>query len=260
MRVLRLASFRRPLVYLAALALAAAPSAVRAQTADEVIAKNLEALGGAQKLKALKSVRMSGTMTVGPGMEAPMVAEQVRPGKVRMEISLQGLTLVQAYDGTSGWMINPFQGKRDPERMTDEDVKALKEMADMDGPLVDYKAKGNTVELLGKEAVDGAEAYKLKVAMKDGETRTYYFDADSWLQVKMESKRTVRGAEQEGETTFGNYKAVGGLLFPHQIVGGMKGAPQKQTVTVQKIELDPAIDDARFAMPAAAQPAGAPKP
>lgn len=259
MRVLRSTSFRRPLVYLAALALAAAPSAVRAQTADEVIAKNLQALGGAEKLKSLKSVRMSGRMTVGPGMEAPMVAEQVRPDRVRMEITVQGLTLVQAFDGTTGWMINPFQGKRDAERMPDDDVKALREMADMDGPLVDYKAKGNTVELLGKEAVDGSEAYKVKVTLKDGETRTYYFDADSWLQVKMESKRMVRGAEQEGETTFGNFKPVGGLLFPHQIVGGAKGAPQKQTITVEKIELDPAIDAARFTMPAA-QPAPAPKP
>jgi outer membrane lipoprotein-sorting protein len=166
-----------------------------------------------------------------------------------MEITLQGLVAVQAYDGKTGWQIMPFQGKKDPEATGEDDTKALAEQADIDGPLVDYKAKGNKVELLGKEPVEGTDAYKLKVTLKNGEVRTISLDADSFLEIKVESKRTIRDTEREAESTLGDYKEVEGMMMPFSVESGMKGAPQKQKITIEKIEINPAIDDSRFKMP-----------
>ena len=140
---------RRLLLGIAALAFLA-PMA-QAQTADEIVAKYVQARGGMDKLKAVKSVRMTGKMMMGPGMEAPMVLEIQRPDKMRMEFTVQGMTGVQAYDGKVGWIVMPFMGKKDPEAVPAEDVKDFQEQSDIDGPLVDYKAKGKQVELLGKE-------------------------------------------------------------------------------------------------------------
>lgn len=225
----------------------AAPAA--AQTADEIIAKHIEALGGIEKIKNVKTVRMTGKMAVGPGIEAPLVMELKRPNSMRMDFTLQGMTGTQAYDGKIGWTLMPFQGSTVPQQMAEDDLKMAQEQADMDGVLVDYKTKGHTVELLGKEKVEGADAYKLKVTMKNGVIRTIYLDAEHYLQIKDESKRTIRGTEVETETILGDYKEVDGMMFPHSIDGGQKGSPQRQKITVEKIELNVPIDDARFKMP-----------
>jgi outer membrane lipoprotein-sorting protein len=244
---------RRFALGLALTALAALPAA--GQTVDELVAKSIEARGGLAKLKAVTSMRLSGKMTMGPGIEAPISIEFKRPSRVRMEFTFQGNTGVQAYDGAHGWSINPFSGKRDPEPMSADELKDVQEQADMDGPLVDYKAKGNTVELLGKEKVEGSDAYKLKITLKSGDVRYEYLDADSLLPIKEEARRTVRGSEMELESTLGDYKDVGGgLLLPHSIESGAKGRPEKQNLVIEKVELNPPLDDARFTMPAPAKP------
>jgi outer membrane lipoprotein-sorting protein len=238
------------------LAAAAVSPAAGAQTVDELIAKNVEARGGLDKMKAVQAVRMSGKMTMGPGIEAPISLEIKRPANIRMEFTIQGMTGVQAYDGKSGWSINPF-GKKEPEPMSPEDLKEVQEQADIDGPLVDYKAKGHAVELVGKEKVEGSDAYKLKITLRGGDVRHVYLDADSYLEIKAESKRMIRGSEVEVESTIGDYKEVGGLLYPHSIENGAKGRPEKQNIVVDKIEVNPPLDDARFKMPEApkAEPA-----
>ena len=224
------------------------PSAAQ-MSVDEVIAKHIEALGGMDKLKAVNTVRMTGKMTVGPGIEAPVVMEIKRPSSMRLDFTVQGMTGTQAYDGKVGWTLMPFQGSTTPQPMAGEELQMMAEQADIDGPLVDYKAKGNTVELLGKEPVEGADAYKLKVTLKNGVVRTMYIDAEHFLQVKEESKRTIRGTEIEGETILGDYKEVGGMMFPHSMDSGQKGNPQRQKIVVDKIEVNVPIDDARFKMP-----------
>ncbi len=239
--------FRKILAGFALAALVAVPAS--AQTLDEVLAKNYKARGGLDKLKAVQTVRMTGTMTVGPGMEAPLVLEQKRPNMFRMEFTLQGMTGIQAYDGKTGWQLMPFQGRKDPEPLPEDAMKQVEEQADFDGPLVDYKAKGNTVELIGKEKVEGSDAYKLKVTLKTGDLRFIYLDADSYLEVRVEEKSTVRGTDVESETTIGDYKEVGGLMFPFAVESGQKGSPQKMKMTVDKIELNVPIDDAPFKMP-----------
>jgi hypothetical protein len=227
-------------------------------TVDELIAKNIEARGGMQKMKAVQTIRMTGKMTMGQGMEAPMMMEMKRPKAMRMEFTFQGMTGIQAYDGKAGWQVMPFGGKKDPEPMSAEDLQEADENADIDGPLVDYKSKGYTVELVDKEKVEGSDAWKLKVDMKNGTVRYVYLDADTMLEIKNEGKRMIRGSEVEFESTIGDYKEVGGLMFPYSIEMGAKGHPEKQNIIIDKVELNPKLEDARYKMPAAAA-AEAPK-
>jgi outer membrane lipoprotein-sorting protein len=227
------------------------PVSAYGQTVDEVIAKHVQARGGLDKLKAAKTIRMTGKMTVGPGLEAPVVVEQKRPNHIRIEFTIQGMTGIMAFDGKGGWTLIPFSGKKDPEAMGEDDLKEAEEQADLDGPFIDYKEKGNKVELVGKEPVEGTDAYKLKATLKDGTVQYSYVDADSYLVIKEESKRTIRGVERETEATLGDYKKVEGLMFPCSIETGAKGDSQKQKITIEKIEINPAIDDSRFKMPEA---------
>lgn len=220
-----------------------------AQTVDEIVAKHIEALGGIEKLRAVKTVRMTGKMTVGPGIEAPIVMELKRPNAMRLDITVQGMVGSQAYDGTKGWNLMPFAGSKVPQEMAADEVKLAQEQADIDGPLVDYKAKGSTIELQGKEKVEGSDAYKLKVTLKNGDVRTIYIDAEHYLQIKDEAKRMIRGTEVDSETIMGDYKDVGGLMLPHSIDSGQKGNPQRQKLTIEKIEINVPIDDTRFKMP-----------
>jgi hypothetical protein len=238
---------RKALLALAGAALLAPASA---QTLDEILAKNLEARGGADKIKAVKTVRLTGRMTVGPGLEAPVVMEFKRPTKMRMDFTIQGMTGSQAFDGKGGWQIMPFQGNPNPEPMSPDDIKDAEEQADIDGPLVDWKAKGHAVELVGKEKVEGTDAWKLKITMKGGDVRYVFLDADAYLEIRGEGKRKIRGTEMETEQTISDYKEVGGLVMPHAFEGGPKGSPMRQKITIDKIELDVDIDDARFATPA----------
>jgi outer membrane lipoprotein-sorting protein len=238
---------RHFLIALAAALALTAPAA--AQTVDEIIAKNIEAHGGAEKMKAAESLRMTGKMALGQGIEAPVVMEQKRPASFRMELTVQGMTFVQAYDGKGGWKVNPFEGKKDPEPLGEDELKDAAEQADFDGPLVDYKEKGNKVELVGKEKVEGSDAYKLKVTLKNGDVRYFYLDADSYLEVKAESKRMIRGSEVESETVYGDYKDVNGYVLAHSVEFGAKGSQQRQKVTVEKVDFNPTLDDARFKMP-----------
>ena len=221
-----------------------------AQTVDELIKKNLDAKGGVQKLKALKSVKATGKITQ-QGLDIPIVILQRRPGLTRMDITFQGKSAVQAYDGATGWKIDPFQGTSEPEKMAGDDLKDVQEQSDLDGPLVDYKEKGHTVELIGKEDVEGTPAYKIKLTLKNGDVRNIFFDAENYLEMKVNLKRKTPGGEIEIDQFVGNYKPVNGLLFPFSIETKIKGQVVSQ-ITLDKIETDVAIEDSLFKMPAKA--------
>jgi len=155
-----------------------------------------------------------------------------------------------ALNGSTGWKLMPIQGNPNPESLSPEEMKDALEQADMDGFLVDYKSKGHAIEFLGKEKVEGTDAYKLKVSLKNGDVRTVYIDTDSNLEIKIEAKSQRRGAELEGDTILGDYKEVEGLVVAHSIDAGQKGSPGRQIITISKIEINPKLDDARFVMPA----------
>jgi len=255
-------------VLIAAVALLSWPAA--AQTVDDVINKNIAARGGLDKIKAVKTVRMTGRVEVGPGIEAPFTLEMKRPMQVRIDIVVQGIAATpQAYDGKTGWQLMPFEGSKDAQPLSADDLKDAEEQADIDGPMVDYKSKGNQVEFIGKEDVEGSPCYKLKLTLKNADVIYDYIDADSFLEVKQENKRVVNGTEREFEQTIGDYKAVEGLMFPYAIENGVKGSPQRQKIIVEKVELNVPIESARFTMPAPkpadakpaeTKPAGDPKP
>ena len=229
-----------------------AGAAVQAQTADEIIAKNIEARGGKDKIKAVQSLRMTGKIAMGQGMEAPISLEVARPNKLRMEFTMQGMTGVQAYDGKTGWSVMPFLGKKDPEPMSAEDVKQTEDQADLDGVLVDYKEKGHQIEYAGKEDVEGTPAHKLKVTKKNGDVVNVYIDAESYMNIKEAGKVNVRGQEMENEVLFGDFKPVEGVIFPFSLEQKPKGAPTGTVITITKIEVNPTLEASRFAMPAAA--------
>jgi len=226
------------------------------QTADELLEKNLKAMGGKDKLKALQSLRMTGSMKMGP-MEAPFIITKARPAATRMDFTIQGMTGTQAYDGTTGWMLLPFGGNKDPQKMTDEMLKDVRADADFDGPTFDYKAKGNKVEFVGKEDVQGTPAFKLHVTTKDGKESNEYLDAETYLTIRTEATRNVQGQDLEVETTIGDYKTVDGLTFPYSIDSHIKGKESMggQSIHIEKIELNPKVDKTMFAMPAVAAPA-----
>src|SRR5713101_4007974 len=240
---------RRIMFALAGLALSAGP--VSAQTADEIIAKHIQTIGGREEMQKFKTVRRTGKITMGGGFEAVVVHENKRPNMVRQEFSMLGMTGVTAYDGQRGWKIQPWQGKKDPEPLGEEEMKAIREDADFDGPIVDYQRKGHKVEFIGLESVEGTDALKLKVTLKNGDTRYYYMDTDYYVPIKVEMKLMVRGAEREYETTLGDYKQVGGVYWPHSMETNVKGSPEKAKTTFEKVETNVPLEDSRFRAPGA---------
>src|SRR3954471_18741477 len=223
-----------------------------AQSADEIIARYIKTIGGMERIAAVTSIKRTGKFTGGGGFEAQVLEENARPNLVRQEFSLQGMTAVNAYDGTTGWKIDPFEGKKDPEALSEEELKSIIEDSDIDGPLVNYAKKGNKVESLGTETVEGSEAYKIKVTTPAGDGRTDFIDSTSYVPIKIETRRMVRGAERNYETILGDYKEVDGWYLPFSVESGVKGSQFKSKVTYEKIEANVQLADTRFHVPASA--------
>ena len=238
---------RRVLLVIAGLMLISMPAS--AQTAEEIVAKYVKTIGGPEKIQAVKTLRRSGKFNLGGGFEAAVVEENKRANMVRQEFSLQGLTAINAYDGKTGWKIEPWQGKKDPEPLGEEETKQILEDSDFDGPLVNYQQKGNKVEFAGMEPVEGTDAFKLKLTLVNGDVRYYYMDTDYYVPIKIETKRMIRGAEREYETSLSDYKEVAGWYLPHSMEVNAKGSQNRQKVTYDKIEANVPIDDSRFHIP-----------
>lgn len=230
--------------------LVCAVPAVYAQTADEIIAKNIEAHGGAAKIKAIQTIKSTAKLEIQQGMEAPAVEYRKRPDMVRQEFTLQGMTAVQAYDGKQAWGISPFMGKKDPDVLPAEERDEMSEQADIDGPLLDYAQKGNKVESLGKDKLEGTDVYKLKVTLKDGTVQTWYIDTDSNLEIRIDSERVVRGTTRKQSTVIGDYKEVNGLPWPYSFESTDADHPdQKVRITLQNIEFNVPLEASLFSMP-----------
>jgi hypothetical protein len=220
-------------------------------TADELVAKNIEAKGGASALHNRQSLRLTGKMLVRQGqIELGYLQTKKRPEEVRTEASLQGMTQIEAYDGKEGWKVSPFFGRKDPERLSADDVKALIEDTEIDGALVDWQTKGSTIEYLGTEDVDGTLAHKIKVVRKNGDVSFVYLDPDHFLEIRVLTQRVRHGAHEEVETDFGDYEKAGGVFVPTSIESGSKGASDKQRIIIDKVEVNVPVDDVIFHFPA----------
>jgi hypothetical protein len=228
-----------------------------AQTVDEVIAKNIQARGGLDKLQSVRSIRTTAKFTQG-SFRADFRQENKRADKVREEIIIQGMAQVQAYDGKTGWQISPFGGRKDPELLSQDDLKSLAVDADMDGPLIQYKEKGHKAELVGHDSMEGTDCFKIKLSMKNGDVRYYYLDTDSFLELKVEIQTTIRGALQESELYYGDYEQVNGIYYPFTVEQAQKGSSSRAQISVEKIEQNIPLEDTIFSMPVSKPGAKAP--
>jgi hypothetical protein len=248
----------RPAVLL--FCLVAASRNALAVTADEVVARNLEARGGAAALASLRSLRRTGRFVL-PGRSILVTLTEVkeRPGRIRQEATYQGLTQIQAWDGEKGWQVQPFEGRKDPAFMSEDDAKPFRIAADLDGPFVDARAKGHSLEYLGAEDVDGTLAHKLRVRLKWGGGVTVWIDSDTWMVIRDVQTLTVRGAEQEVETDYGDYEKIGGVFVPMSEESGPRNSPPaaRGKSIYDKAEANVAVAGDAFALPATAvAPAG----
>ncbi|MBS1560713.1 MAG: hypothetical protein JSS89_03845 [Bacteroidetes bacterium] len=235
-------------VFLAAMLLSTMAFTAQAITPDEIITKSIDAQGGLAKFKALTSYSATGTMAMAQmQMDMSFALKVKRGGKMRFENEVQGMKFVTAIDGSTGWMINPMTGTGKAEKLPDENVKDMKDMADIDGDLVGYKEDGWTVENLGSVDVEGSTAYKLKFT-KEKDTKFVYIDAVSFLELKQEKKSSMMGQEMDVETIYSDYQNVGGIMRPFQMELRTQGTTI-QTITLKKIETNIEIADSVFTMP-----------
>ncbi len=247
----------RKLFLFAAFALLAA--SLSAQTADEIVSKYIDARGGLDKIKAVKSERITGTVSFGPDAEGPFFVERQRPLKMHMEIVLNGQTLIRTYDGKStGWIYNPFTPNPSVQPLTETDLRNILDEADFDGPFVDYKEKGNRIEFVQKQDVLAKPAYKLKLTNKLGDVGFFYFDVSNHLLLKWEGARKIADKDVPWESFFHDFREVNGLKYPFLIESDAPGSDQTQRITAEKIEVNIPIEESSFGKPNPPAPPPAP--
>ncbi len=225
------------------------PAAAKTPTVEEILARHFEARGGIRKLRSLKTLRQEGRVSAGAHRQGLVTREIKRPGRIRFEFTVQGVTSVFASDGKRGWKVSPFEGEAGPQSLPEDVVAEATEQADIDGPLLDWKKKGHRVELAGSESVGGREAHRLKVTLKSGATLTAWLDAESMNLVRMETTRQARGRPVRITTTFGDFRKTDGIVFPHLVEVRAAGRPQVLRIVVDKLEVNPPLADSRFEHP-----------
>jgi hypothetical protein len=204
------------------------------------------------KLNAIHSLKLTGKLLVnGDTLQLGLVMMVERPDSLRYEATLQGLTLIQAYDGKQGWKVNPFQGRKDPEEMSADDAKDLGEdAADFTGALVDYKAKSYKLDYLGTEDVDGTEAHKLRVTRPNGDISYVFLDPEYFLEIRTINRRIQHGIPKETVTDYGDYEQVNGVYLAFSQASGPNGSSDRQKVQIDKAEANTALDGSLFHFPA----------
>lgn len=252
----------RRLLPLLALWVIALPAS--AQSVDEIISNYINARGGLDKIKSVKTERVVGTISFGPDADGPFVVQRKRPLKMHMEITLSGQTLIRVYDGKSaGWIYNPFAPNPSVKPMSDFELNNIGDEADFDGPFVDYKDKGNKIEFVSKDEIQGSPAYKLKLTSKTGDVSFFYFDVSTALLLKWEGNRKINEKDVPWESFFHDFREVNGLKYPFLVESDAPGTDQTQRITASKIEVNLPLDNSLFekpnppATPAASE---APKP
>ena len=250
-----------PMRYLlSALLLGGVSIPVAAQDAQSLVAKNLEARGGEAALAAIQNIRFDGRAVFPGGMEVAYQETRSKLGggaaAARVDITLQGLDLVQAYDGHGdGWRINPFQGRKDAEKMSADEARAMADGAMIEGPLLASRHDGSKVDYLGREDFDGTLAYKLRGTQKDGDEYTYWLDPDTYLEIKVAETRKLRGAEQTSETELGDYEKVAGVYFPMSVESWSEGQDnQRQKTIIATAQTNIQVPSDLFAEPATPAP------
>jgi len=257
-------------------------------SAEAIVAKNIAARGGLAAWQGVKSMSMEGMLDAGKRkrdggdvvnintkrakaerlaearkvamgqaeakpddtIQLPFAMEMQRPMQKRLEVPFQGQKAVQVYDGKNGWKLRPFLGRHEVEAFTATEAKAAAEQQELDGPLVDYAAKGTKVEVAGGEKVEGRNAYKLKLTLKNGDVRHLWLDAESFLDLKMEgAPRRMDGRMRTVETYFRDYRPLAGLMLPYVFETRVEGIALSERIVVERIALNPPLENSRFSKP-----------
>src|SRR5258708_39255259 len=225
-------SFLQRLALTAVTFLFAYPLALPAQTAADVLNASLKARRGLAKIKAVQTERVTGTITFAPGVEGPFFVERKRPLKMHMEITVNGQSLIRVYDGkSSGWIYNPFAPNASVNAMSPADLAGIADEADFEGPFVDYKAKGNQLEYVDKEQIDGKIVNKLKLTTRQGDVSYFFFNASTGLIMKWQGTRKVNDKEVPWETYFRDFREVDGLKYPFLVESTAADSDQLQKIT-----------------------------
>ena len=229
------------------LILATLPGRSQDMKLDEILNSYYKAVG-LDNMKDWQTMTVTCKM-VGQPMEIPVKVFIKRPDKVRVEVEVQGSKMIQVLNGNSGWSVTPWAGSSDPQDMTADDVKQMKDQADLEGALYNWKEKGHKAELIGKEDLEGSSVYKIKVTKADGDIETYYIDADSFVPLKETSIKKVQGNDQESETFFSNYSDFNGVLMAKTTTNKFKDQIVS-TIQLEKVEVNPPVSDDLFVKPA----------
>jgi protein SCO1/2 len=255
--------------------------------ARRIARRNAQARGGVTAWRAVKTMTMSGKMDagarrdpvklamayrarnlpgagkhrpVGLGMAAaetpvrlPFTMELARPNRSRLELQFQGQTAVQVYDGQEGWKLRPFLGRFEVEPYTDEELRLASQQDQLDGILIDYAAKGSRIERVRTEKLDGRDADQVRVTMANGTVRNVWVDRQSGLEVKIDGTRQLDGRPHTVWTFFRDYRNVDGRMIPHRLETVVDGVSGSETITIEKVTINPPLADARFSRPTPGQ-------
>lgn len=253
------------LLFAVCLALAARTALTGTLTVDQIIEKNIAARGGLKAWREIQSLKLTGKMDAGgkANVQLPFVMALKRPRMSRLEIEFGGSTALQVYDGTSGWKVRPFLGRVQVEQFTPQELQIAAEQGALDGLLIDHDAKGIKVELAGADKVEGNDAYKLNVTLKDGQTRYLWVDAKSFLEVKIEgAPRKLNAKMRKVETYYRNYQSISGLMIPFGLETVVEDLRPSRKVIIETVYLNPQLEATAFARPdvSGIKPVGAPRP
>jgi outer membrane lipoprotein-sorting protein len=263
------------LAVVAATGLATLPAsaALPAMTADQVVEKNVAARGGLAAWRGVTALAWNGKMAAGgstyaeivngklqtkerPEMQLPFRLELKRPNRTRLELEFQGTKAVQIYDGGAGWKLRPYLGRKDPESFTADEIKQVQDEPGIDGYLIDFAARGAKVELSGTEKVGGRDCYRLLVTSKGGRARRVWVDGQTFLDAKIEGEPRRVDARMHPVAIFpSDFRPEKGLMIPHVLETEVQGAGRREKTTIESVEVNPKLDDARFTKASLALPA-----
>jgi hypothetical protein len=215
-----------------------------AQSVDDVVAKAIQARGGIDRIKHEQTQRLTGKISL-PAGSGPLLVEMKRPGMMREEVTLNGKSQIRTTNGEVGWGVGTLREAAIPQQVDAQELHNLANSADFEGPLVDYKEKGNRIELAGKEKVEKRMAFKLVISMKNGENRIDFIDCRTYLELKWQG----RVSDNVFESYFRDYRRVKGLMYAFEIDSGLLGQPANQKIVFDKVDVNPPLDDARFGKP-----------
>jgi len=223
---------------------------IQAQDLDEILENHFEVIGLDKVLES--ETFISKGKAVQMGMEFPMTLYQKRPGKVRMEAEIQGTKLIQAYNGETGWTVMPWTGSTDPQDLSEDQIKGMEQMSDMEGDLYNWEEKGHQASLEGEEDMEGTPVFKIKLEKEDGDVFYYYIDAENYVILKVDAQVMVQGTAVESSSYYSNFKPVNGMIMPFSIESRTNDQVT-MNIMIEEIQVDEEVDDSLFEKPEATE-------